>query len=59
MAASGVKKVSVEVDAAVLAKLDSAAHALSGLASAYIHGCDDLHVHARSTAAKGSAKRAR
>jgi len=59
MAANGVKRVSVEVDANIVAKLDSAARALSGLAAAYIHGCDDPHVHARATAPKGTAKRAR
>jgi hypothetical protein len=59
MAANGLKKVTVEIDAEVLAKLDGATRALSGLASAYIHGCDDPRVHARSTAPKGNAKSAR
>jgi hypothetical protein len=59
MATNGVKMVSVEVDADVLAKLDSATFALSGVASAYIHGCDDPHVHARPAAPKGNGKRGR
>jgi len=57
--ASGVKRVSVQVDADVLAKLDSAAYALSGLSTAYIHGSNDPRVHARPSAPKGNAKRTR
>jgi hypothetical protein len=57
MNAARSKKLSVEVDVDVVAKLARAANALSGVAAAYIHGCDDPRVRVLGKAAKAASAR--